>query len=137
MPFNANSAATRFKPGVRQGKAARLYKPIGTERFSKEGYRERKIHDGMPFQSRWRAIHLIEWEEVNGPLPKGWCLKCLDGDKANTDPANWQAIPRALLPRLAGRWTTPYDQADPDLKPAILATAKLAHRARELGKAAI
>jgi hypothetical protein len=53
------------------GVAVKLYKPIGTERVSKDGYRERKIHDGMPLQSRWRAVHLIEWEAVNGPIPKG------------------------------------------------------------------
>jgi hypothetical protein len=29
-------------------------------------------------------------------------LKCLDGNKQNTDPSNWEAVPRALLPRLAG-----------------------------------
>ena len=135
MPWNANSAATQFKKGVRRGVAARLYKPVGTERLSKEGYLERKIHDGMPLQSRWRAVHLIRWEERNGPIPAGHCLKCL-GDRSDTDPSNWELIDRALLPRLAGgnRFTnrTPYDSAPPELKPAILTVAKLEHHARTL-----
>lgn len=131
MPFNANSARTRFRKGNRTGRANEIYKPIGTERLSKEGYLERKIHDGMPLQSRWRAVHLINWEAANGPVPDGHCLKCLDGDKANVDPANWECIPRALLPRLNGRFGRSFDTAPNELKPVIMATAKLAHRARE------
>ncbi|EAU43905.1 HNH endonuclease [Salipiger bermudensis] len=122
-----------FKKGERRGVAVELYKPIGTERVSKDGYIERKIHDGMPLQSRWRAVHLIRWEEANGPLPDGHCLKCLDGDKANTAPDNWEAIPRALLPRLSGgRWYRGYDTLEPELRPTALAIAKLEHKARKM-----
>ena len=134
MPFHPNSVATRFKPGERRGVAVKLYKPIGTERMAKDGYLERKIHDGMPLQSRWRAVHLIRWEELNGPLPKGIALKCLDGNKRNTDPSNWEPVPRALLPRLNGRSGRNYDTAPADLKPAIMAIAKLEHAAREKRK---
>ena len=123
-----------FKKGERRGVATRLYKPIGTERVSKDGYLERKIHDGMPLQSRWRAVHLIRWEELNGPLPEGHALKCLDGEKNNTDPANWEAIPRALLPRLNGRFGRGYDHAPDEVKPTILAATKLEHAAREARK---
>jgi hypothetical protein len=124
-----------FKPGVRQGVATKLYQPIGTERVSKDGYRERKVNDDLPLQARWRAVHLVEWEAVNGPLPKGHALKCLDGDKTNTAPSNWEAIPRAILPRLNGRFGRGYDAAPSELKPTLLAIAKLEHRAREAGKA--
>lgn len=131
MPFNAASAATQFKKGYRGGKARLLYKPIGTERLSKEGYVERKIHDGMPFQRRWRGLHLLNWEAINGPVPKGHCLKSLDGNKANTDPSNWELVPRALLPRLNGKSGRAYDLAPAELKPTIMAVAKLEHRLRE------
>ncbi|HRE44077.1 MAG TPA: HNH endonuclease signature motif containing protein [Terricaulis sp.] len=132
-PARGRSAETQFKPGVRQGAASKLYKPIGTERLCKDGYLERKVHDGMPLRSRWRAVHLIRWEEINGPVPDGHCLKCLDGNRLNTDPENWLLIPRALLPRLVpgkhGQGID-YDAAPAELKPAILATAKLKHAAR-------
>jgi hypothetical protein len=124
-----------FKPGVRQGVAVKLYQPIGTERVSKDGYRERKVNDDLPLQARWRAVHLVEWEAVNGPLPKGHALKCLDGDKTNTDPSNWTCIPRGILPRLNGRFGRGYDTAPAELKPTLLAIAKLEHKAREAGKA--
>lgn len=129
-----NARKTQFVKGERRGVAVKLYQPIGTERLSKEGYRERKIHDGMPLQSRWRAVHLIEWEAINGPLPKGYCLKCLGDDKTNADPSNWEAIPRALLPRLnGGRHKTKlaYGEAAPEVRPSILAIAKVEHAARQ------
>lgn len=119
-----------FRKGERRGIATRLYKPIGTERISKDGYVERKIHDGLPLQSRWRAVHLIRWEQRHGPLPEGHCLKCLDGDKTNTDPENWACVPRALLPRLNGRFGRDYDSAPAELKPLILQIARLEHATR-------
>ena len=135
-PPTGRARETQFKSGQRSGTAARNYKPIGYERLSKEGYVERKLHDGLPFRSRWRGVHLIRWEADHGPVPKGHALKSLDGDKGNTDPSNWTPVPRALLPRLNGRYGRGYDQAAPEVKPAILAIAKLEHRARTARKAA-
>ncbi|WP_333611908.1 HNH endonuclease [Brevundimonas bullata] len=89
----------------------------------------------MPLQSRWRLVHLVEWEAVNGPIPEGQCLKSVDGDRSNTDPSNWQMIPRALLPRLNGgrfKKHLAYDEAAPEVRPALLTIAKIDHRAREL-----
>ncbi len=135
MPFNANSAKTQFKKGHRAGRARALYKPVGTERITRAGYVERKINDDLPLQARWRAVHLIRWEAANGPVPDGHCLKCIDGDKTNTDPSNWLSIPRALLPRLNGRWVSlSYDAAEPELRPYLLAVAKLHHATREARK---
>lgn len=124
-----------FKPGIRRGVASKLYKPVGTERVSKEGYVERKINDDLPLQRRWRMVHLINWEAINGPVPDGHRLKCLDGDRGNTDPENWLSIPLALAPRLNGRFGRGYDQAPAELKPLILATAQLEHAVREKRKA--
>jgi hypothetical protein len=131
-----NARRTQFKPGVRQGVAVKLYKPVGTERVSKEGYLERKIHDGMPLQSRWRAVHLIRWEGENGKLPKGHCLKCLDDNRQNTDPANWVAIPRGMLPFLNGHRGYNYEQMPDELKPAVLALAKVKHAKSKAAKRA-
>lgn len=125
-----NAAATHFRKGERRGRAAQRYKPIGTERLSKEGYLERKVHDGLPLQSRWRAVHLIEWEAVNGPVPPKHALKCLDGDRRNTDPSNWQVVPRALLPALNGgrfKKRLAYDDAAPEVKPSVMAIAQVEH----------
>lgn len=129
--LHPNARATQFKKGVRQGVAVALYKPIDTERLSKEGYLERKVHDGMPLQSRWRAVHRLNWEAIHGPLPKGLVLKCLDGDRRNTAPSNWEAIPRALLPHLIAHRGLDYDGSEPEVRPAILAVAKVKHAVKK------
>lgn len=135
-PMSATTRAkclpTCFKKGERRGVATKLYKPVGTERRSKDGYLERKINDDLPLQARWRAVHLINWEALHGPLPEGYALKCLGDDKTNCDPSNWEAIPRALLPRLNGRFGRGYDAAPAEVKPTILAIAKLEHAVREV-----
>lgn len=132
-----NARKTQFVKGERRGVAVKLYKPVGTERLSKEGYLERKIHDGMPLQSRWRAVHLVEWEAVNGPIPEGHALKCLDGNRLNTAPSNWELIPRAVLARLNGgrhKRRLAFDDAAPEVKPILMTMAKLEHRAKQARK---
>ncbi|MEO0496288.1 MAG: HNH endonuclease signature motif containing protein [Pseudomonadota bacterium] len=124
MPYNANSAANHFKPGHLPHNT----KNLGHERLCKDGYvlvsvAQRNPHTGYNrchvHKHRWL------WEQQNGKVPDGYCLKCLDGDKTNTDPSNWQAIPRAVNARLNGRGKLQYDEAPAQLKPTILATAKL------------
>lgn len=90
---------TQFKPGHRGGKAADLYQPIGTVRISKDGYLQRKINDDMPLQKRWRGVHILVWEEANGPLPAGHAVTFKDGNKQNTALDNLQLVTRAELMR--------------------------------------
>lgn len=131
MPFHPNSARTRFKKGNRPHNT----KYLGHERVSVDGYVEVSIDETNPhtgFERRYVLKHRYLWEQQNGPLSEGYALKCLDGNKLNTDPSNWEAVPRALLPRLNGRFGRGYDAAPAELKPTIMATAKLEHRARAL-----
>lgn len=129
-PFNANSAATQFKPGT----VPPNRKPLGDERLDRDGYIEIKVPLPNPYtghSTRYMHKHRYLWEQVNGPLPKGMALKCLDGDRTNTAPSNWAAVPRSLLPRLNGVFGRNYDAAPAELKPAIMAIAKLKHAASE------
>lgn len=121
-----------FKKGQLSGRAAKLAKPIGTERVAKGGYLQRKVNNDLPLQRRWKFVHVINWEAVNGPVPKGHALKCRDGNRQNTDPSNWDLVPRALLPRLAGaKKGINYDTAPAELRPTLMATARLEHAIRE------
>ncbi len=131
---NPKCRATQFKKGVRRGVAAAVYKPIGTTSMHASGYLQRKINDDLPLQARWRFVHLIDWEARNGPIPAGHALKCLDGDRTNIDPDNWELVPRGMLPRLNGKCGRDYDRSPAALKPTILAIAKLEHRAREVAR---
>lgn len=101
MAFDSGgrSHETRFEPGHRGGKAAELYKPIGSERISKDGYLQRKINDDMPLQARWRGVHILVWEEANGPLPKGHAIVFKNKDMTDRRLENLECISRAELMR--------------------------------------
>jgi hypothetical protein len=118
-------ADTQFKKGT-----SRNAMPIGHERII-DGYRYTKVSDVsfVPYTVNWKPTHALRWIEINGPVPEGHCLKSLDGDRLNTDPANWIAISRAMLPLLNGRHRTSYDAAPTELKPTLLAIAKVQHAA--------
>lgn len=84
--------------------------------------------------------HKHLWEQANGPVPAGHALKCMNDDKTDCHPKNWQPVPRAILPRLAGgnRYlkVMPFDGAPAEFKPSILAVARLEHAVREAGRPA-
>lgn len=129
MLFNANSARTQFKVG----QLPHNTKYAGHESVSKDGYVQISVDRTNPhtgFERRYVLKHRWLWEQLHGPVPAGMCLKC-KGDRLNTDPSNWELIPRALLPRLSGRFGRGYDEAPAELKPTIMAAAKLEQRLHE------
>ncbi len=130
-------------PGSEKGRFPKGHRPhtwrgAGHERIdSREGYVVMIVDEPNPWTgAATRPVHKHRWlwERANGPLPEGHILKCLDGDRANTDPSNWVAIPRAMLPGLTGRFGRDFDNAPPELKRTILAVVKLEHKAREARK---
>lgn len=134
MPFNARSAATRF----RKGQIPQNFRGAGHESIDENGYVWIIVDQKNPYTgaATFRTQkHRWLWEQANGPIPEGHVLKCLDGDKANTDPSNWEAVPLGLLPRLNGKSGRNYDHAPAELKPTIMAVAKIEHRVHERRKA--
>ncbi|MDR3473366.1 MAG: HNH endonuclease signature motif containing protein [Devosia sp.] len=129
-----NSQRTQFRIGALPHNT----KGAGHERIDrKDGYIILIVDEPNPWTgAATRPVHKHRWlwEKLHGPIPIGMALKCLDGNRLNTDPSNWELVPRALLPRLNARFGRGYDEAPPELKPTILAVAKLEHRARELRK---
>jgi hypothetical protein len=129
-----NSRKTQFKKG------ARAHNRIGPghERICKRtGYVILIVAEENPWSgasTRPVQKHRWLWEQANGPVPEGHVLKSLDGDRTNCDPKNWEAVPRGLLPRLNGKSGRDYDRAPQDVKPAIMATAKLEHALRNINR---
>lgn len=123
-----NARRTQFK----KGNLPHNTQYLGHERISKDGYVEISI-DEVNLHTGYERRHVLKhrwlWEQMHGPIPEGMALKC-KGDKLNTDPSNWELVPRALLPRLNGRFGRGYDQAPPEIKPTIMAVAKLEHQIR-------
>lgn len=124
------------KGWFRKGHVPHTARGVGHESIDpKDGYVWMIVDETNPYTgapTRRVMKHRWLWEKANGPVPEGYALKCLDGDKTNTDPSNWEAVPRGLLPRLNGRSRRGYDTAPAELKPTILAIAKLEHKAREV-----
>lgn len=133
LPFNANSAATQFK----KGQMPHNHVGAGHERIDpQDGYIIMIVDEENPWSgAATRPVHKHRWlwEQANGPVPEGYALKCLDGNKLNTDPDNWEAVPRAILPRLNGIFGRGYDKAPAEIKPTIMAVTKLEHAIRQRG----
>jgi len=124
MPYNANSARTQFK----KGNLPHNTKYLGHERLTKDGFieisvAEKNRHTG--FERRYVLKHKHEWEKKNGPVPKGMCLKALDGNRLNADPDNWELIPRSMLLLMNRDSRLNYQTAEASIRPTILAIARL------------
>lgn len=73
------SHETRFKPGHKPAN----WKPIGSERVSKEGYLQRKVTDtGYP-PCDWVAVHHLVWRAAGREIPPQHHLTFKDGNKRN------------------------------------------------------
>lgn len=133
-----NALRTQFK----KGQEPHNTKHLGHERINREGYVEISVDQVNPhtgYGRRYVHKHVWLWEQANGPVPEGHVLKCLDTNKANSDPSNWEAIPRGVLARLNGgrhKKQLAYNEASPELRPTVMALAKVVHRARELRSSA-
>jgi len=131
--LHPNCRRTQFKKGHEPHNT----KFLGHERVSKDGYVEISVGEADPhtaYPRRYVLKHRWLWEQANGSAPAGMALKCL-GDRLNTDPSNWELIPRALLPRLNGgrhKKRIAYDSAPDELKPTLMAVAKLEQRTRDV-----
>lgn len=117
------------------GESHPRYKPVGTECLSSKGYWRRKVNDGPVMYLRWKLLHIINWTEVNGPIPEGYVLTVIGG-RSDPRPENWKLIPRESLPTINGNKLPPlakdkskegivYSEASDELKPTILALAEL------------
>jgi hypothetical protein len=128
-----NARKTQFK----RGNLPHNTKFEGHERISKDGYVEISVAERNPhtgFERRHVLKHRWLWEKQHGRVPPEMALKCLSDDKTNCDPSNWELVPRALLPRLNGgrhKKRVAYDDAPAEIKPTIMAVAKLEHHIRK------
>lgn len=129
-----NARRTQFKKGQEPHNTRHL----GHERISVDGYVEISVAETNPhtgYGRRYVHKHVHLWEAAHGPVPQGHCLKSLDGDRTNTDPANWVAVHRGVLPRLNGGRATrimAYDSAPAELKPTLLNIARIDQRTSEI-----
>jgi len=96
VPYNKGKKFPNAKKNAGQFKKGRLphnHKPIGTERVNGDGYIDIKIAD----PNKWKGKHQIIWEEVNGPIPKGYAVIFADRDSRNFDIENLICLSKRQL----------------------------------------
>jgi hypothetical protein len=116
-------AQTQFQPGNKP----HTWKPIGTTRYSKEGYLQRKVSDtGYPPRD-WVGEHILMWQKERGPVPKGFAVSFRDGDKSHLALDNFELISRCELMR-----RNTIHRFPPELSDAIRLNGALKRRMRKL-----
>lgn len=115
------TAATRFH----KGNLPHNTKPIGYERITVDGYVEVKIAMRPSAQNKndnFPGKHVLAWEAENGPIPEGYCLRFLDGNKQNCSIDNLALVSRAEHIEITRR-NLAFD--NPELTKTGIAVAKL------------
>ncbi len=101
-------------------------RPLGSERIcSKDGYILVKVAVANPYtgsMTRYRAKHVHIWEQAHGPVPAGMIILFIDGEKLHCELKNLMLISRTELLILN---QNKYGDAPAELKPSILALARL------------
>lgn len=90
------SAETRFKAGHRPTQ----WVPVGTEVVDRDGYRKRKVRDDAPpgmSRRNWKFVHVLTWEEANGPVPPGHAVVFANGDRSDIRLDNLALVSRREL----------------------------------------
>ena len=105
------------------------FRPVGSERVTRDGYVEVKIAN----PSTWRLKHIVVWESVNGKLPKGHAIMFADGNKQNFDINNLLLVSRAQLLFMV---TKKLRKNDIELTKAGLNIAKVYEKISEIKKEA-
>ncbi|WP_313026704.1 HNH endonuclease signature motif containing protein [Pseudomonas lopnurensis] len=123
LPSAGRMAETQFRKGSKPGN----WLPIGSYRTNQDGYLQRKVSDtGYPPRD-WVSVHVLLWEEHNGPVPPGHCLCFKDGNKQYIELENLELITRAERMR-----RNTIHRYPPELRDAIRAVGRLKHTIRRV-----
>jgi hypothetical protein len=116
---------TQFKKGNRPWN----WRPVGSERINAYGYAEVKVRN----PKKWKAKHILVWEEANGKVPKGHVVIFADGDKTNFALSNLLLVSRSELAVMNRRGLI-YGCADATKAGKVIADIriKIAGRKREM-----
>lgn len=83
------TAKTRFRKGQLPHNAAPRDGEVRIRDVNRRPYKFIRIS-----LAKWVLLHKHLWEQINGPVPAGHCLRARDGDSLNADPSNWELITR-------------------------------------------
>lgn len=100
-PWNAGTAGQGvMKPNsgnFKKGHRPQTWRPIGSNRVSKEGYLQRKTADTGVTRRDYVPVHHLVWRMHGRIVPRGHALTFIDGNPANLDINNLRLLTRAEL----------------------------------------
>lgn len=83
---------TQFKKGH---KPVNTWHPIGTEVVDPDGCLKRKVADTGNRRKDWKFVHVILWEKLRGPIPRGHFLVFKNRNNADIRLRNLMLVDRA------------------------------------------
>ncbi|HIH7931855.1 TPA: HNH endonuclease signature motif containing protein [Streptococcus suis] len=99
IPHNKGKKFPNMPPNSGQfqkGNKPPNWVPVGTIRYTTDGYPKRKIAE----PNVWEYCHRAEWEKYNGPIPSGHSVVFLNGDKTNWDISNLACLSKNEIVRM-------------------------------------
>lgn len=94
----------QFKPGVRQGIAAKNWRPVGTILADSDGYLRIKVREAQPGEAYgfgnvrvWPLLQRHVWTQAHGPIPPGYSVCFRNGDRTDCRLDNLELVSRAEL----------------------------------------
>ncbi|MFA9413312.1 HNH endonuclease signature motif containing protein [Streptococcus sp. E29BA] len=118
-------------PGMRnsgqfkKGDKPASYLPVGTINYTTDGYPKIKVAE----PNVWEYLHRQTWEKHHGPVPKGYSVVFLDGDKSNWDITNLACLSRSEVVRMNQMHLI---TDNPELTKAGIGLVKLQNKIREV-----
>ena len=79
----------------KKGHSVHNERPLGSERKSGEYTLVKVKRDGGQYE-KWKPKQVHIWEQHNGPLPKGYIITFIDGDKSNLNINNLACIKKSV-----------------------------------------
>ncbi len=117
--------ATSFQ----KGHQPKNYLPVGSVRFTSDGYWQTKVFDSGYPPDDWVATHRLVWQLHKGPIPPGHKIIFIDGDSSNIEIDNLEMVSNGELAVINKR---PLRLVHPEMRPAAITLGKLIHRAHKL-----
>jgi len=114
------------KTSFKKGSIPANKRPVGFERFSKDGYWEVKIAEGF---GMYRLKHRVMYEKYHGKIPKGALIRFKDGDVNNFAEENLICITRAENVYLN---QVDFNKTPEELKEVTLSLVKLQVKTNEI-----
>jgi hypothetical protein len=115
------------KTSFKKGDIPINHRPVGSERITKDGYREIKTAE----PNKWELLHRHSWAKVHGKENMPENLRFKDNNKMNCDASNLEPVSNQehMVLNMMG-----FNQTPEELRPTVLSIAKLDVKTSNLRK---